>query len=81
MDTITVCMGSSCFSRGNSTNAGLIQEIIEQKKLSDTVLIKGCLCEEACKKGPNIKINDKMFSHVTPELLPDLLSRELGISV
>ena len=33
MDIITVCMGSSCFSRGNSSNAELIQLFIKENNL------------------------------------------------
>jgi NADH:ubiquinone oxidoreductase subunit E len=79
MTTITVCMGSSCFSRGNCTNAEFVQRYVEEHNLSGSVTVKGCLCEGECKNGPNIKINNKLFSHVSPEGLEDLLSYELGL--
>lgn len=75
--TITVCMGSSCFSRGNSTNVEVIQKYIESHQLEGRVELKGCLCEGECKKGPNIKINDVLFSNMTPEGINDLLDYEL----
>lgn len=78
MKTITVCMGSSCFSRGNASNAEIIQKFIQQHNLSTTVEVKGCLCEGECKTGPNIRIDDKLFSYVSPEGLNDLLLHELG---
>lgn len=79
MTTITVCMGSSCFSRGNSVNAGIISSFIEKHNLDASVTTKGCLCEGECKKGPNIRINDTLFSCVSPEGLEDLLAHELGV--
>ena len=75
MKTITVCMGSSCFSRGNSKNTQIIQKFIEEYNLSDSV--RGCLCEGECKHGPNIRIDDKLFSNVYSEGLIDLLQHEL----
>lgn len=77
MKTITVCMGSSCFSRGNSANTQIIQNFIEEHNLSDSVQVLGCLCEGECKHGPNIRIDDKLFSNVYSEGLLDLLQHEL----
>lgn len=70
-------MGSSCFSRGNSTNAEVIQNFLSEKNLTDKVVVKGCLCEGACKSGPNIRIDGKLFTNVSPEGLEDLLMHEL----
>lgn len=80
MTTITVCMGSSCFSRGNSVNAGIINSFIQKNNLNALVEVKGCLCEGECKKGPNIRINDTLYSAVSPEGLEDLLKHELGVT-
>lgn len=79
MIQITVCMGSSCFSRGNSSNAEIVQRFIEKYNLASTVQVRGCLCESECKNGPNIRINGKLFSQVAPEGLEDLLKHELGV--
>ena len=77
MKTITVCMGSSCFSRGNSVNTEIIQKFIENYNLTDSVQVRGCLCEGECKHGPNIRIDDKLFSNVYSEGLVELLQHEL----
>lgn len=79
MTTITVCMGSSCFSRGNSINAGIINQFIEDNDIKASVIVKGCLCEGECRKGPNIRINETLYSAVSPEGLEDLLRHELGV--
>ncbi len=79
MTEITICMGSSCFSRGNSLNAAFIQKFVEEHGLSDQVRFKGCLCENECKGGPNVKINGKMFTQVEPAGLELILRHELGL--
>lgn len=76
---ITVCMGSSCFSRDNSSNAETVQRIVDDKGLGKIVTVKGCLCEGECKNGPNVRINDTLFSHVVSENLEDLIMHELEI--
>ncbi len=75
--TITVCMGSSCFSRGNATNAETIQSLIEKMGIEATTEVRGCLCEGQCKKGPNVKINDTLYTSVFPEALEDIINNEL----
>lgn len=77
MTTITVCMGSSCFSRGNSINAEIITKFIASHNCEASVALKGCLCEGNCNKGPVIKINDKLFFSVSPEGVEDLLYHEI----
>jgi NADH:ubiquinone oxidoreductase subunit E len=72
-------MGSSCYSKGNSQNAEIIQQFLEKNNLTETVLLKGSLCSDQCKVGPNIKINEKLFSHVTPDRIESLLTKELGV--
>lgn len=74
---LTICMGSSCFARGNSTNVNAIQQYIHQNNLQNRIEIKGCLCEGLCKDGPHIRINDDLFSGVTPESIIDLLKRKI----
>ena len=81
MDTITVCMGSSCFGRGNQTNAEFISRFIEAHNLGDRVNVNGCLCGNACARGPNIKINDKLIASVSEQNLPDIIFQELGIAL
>ena len=80
MITITVCMGSSCYSKGNAQNAEIIQKFVKTHNLTNTVVVKGSLCSDQCKIGPNIKINEKMFCHVMPENIEALLSEQLGIT-
>ena len=81
MDTITVCMGSSCFGKGNQNNAGFISRFIEERNLGDRISVNGCLCTSACAQGPNIKINDKLVSGVSEQTLADIIVKELGIEL
>jgi len=68
MVSITICMGSSCFSRGNK--AWLTANGREAE-----VALKGCRCGNKCAEGPNIWINGTCHSGVTPESVPELLTQ------
>lgn len=70
---IQVCMGSSCFSRGNKKTLEIIQEYIANKPIEVEIILKGTLCQDLCSKGPNIIINGKVYSNVGPENIIDIL--------
>ncbi len=75
---IVVCMGSSCFSRGNGENLAAIRTWLAAHDLStDAVDLRGCRCGEACHSGPNIWIDDVCYSNVTPDAIDGLLTRLL----
>jgi NADH:ubiquinone oxidoreductase subunit E len=76
--SITLCMGSSCFSRGNNVNAESIERFLEENKLSGKIEVRGCLCEGHCKEGPNIRINGELLQGIEPGMLFDLLQHKLG---
>ena len=79
MREITICMGCSCFSRGNSVIAQMIQDFIRDNNLENEVEIRGCLCTGECRQGPNIRIDGKLYSQVSPGSLNDLLKHEFGV--
>lgn len=76
--TITICMGSSCYSRGNSDALSILEEYIEKKNLNECTLLLGSLCNNCCSTGPNIKINDTTYNDVDATCVIDLLKHHLG---
>ena len=71
---IAICMGSSCFSRGNSRNIEVIQDFLKTQSLPPSVELKGHLCEGQCKSGPNVTINNKMYHEVDSIVIIALLN-------
>ncbi|HOF84435.1 MAG TPA: (2Fe-2S) ferredoxin domain-containing protein [Treponemataceae bacterium] len=74
---IRICMGSSCYSRGNGQNAELLQHLMDTGTLDgDTVVseVSGTLCEGLCREGPIVIIDEVVHRQVTPILLADLLA-------
>lgn len=74
---IVVCMGSSCFSRGNSSNLTAIQDYLRDNALAARVTIVGSRCEEQCMHGPVIRVNGELICGVAPDSLPQILSSRL----
>ncbi len=74
---LAICMGSSCFSRGNKKNIALIREYIDLHGLCGKVLLKGHLCEGLCKDGPNITVAGNVFSMSSCDCLEFILDDHL----
>lgn len=70
---IEICMGSSCFSRGNRFSLPIIQSFVKENKLEANINVTGCLCSENCSKGPILIINEILYDQVHPDSVKDLL--------
>jgi NADH:ubiquinone oxidoreductase subunit E len=82
MDTrieLILCLGSSCFSRGNKKILSLVQEYIRKNELENRVNFHGNRCFDACAKGPVMKIGEKIYYSVSEESLEDILDEAFGI--
>lgn len=74
---IVICMGSSCFARGNERNIQVIQDFLKNNQLEADVEFVGTHCNNICSNGPNISIDGVMFNKLDGETLIDLLNRKL----
>ncbi|PKK89850.1 MAG: hypothetical protein CVV64_12465 [Candidatus Wallbacteria bacterium HGW-Wallbacteria-1] len=74
---IEICMGSSCFARGNEKNLQVIEEFIDSQAISCTVDLVGKRCENLCCDGPNIRINGVRFQGVDRGMILDILEKSV----
>jgi len=75
---IKICMGSSCFSRGNRHTLQAIQLYLKDHHLESEVILKGNHCFGDCNDGPLLKIGSKAYKQVTGDSIPEILETELG---
>ncbi len=74
---ITICMGSSCFARGNEKNLRLIQDFLAEHNLSANVALVGARCSGDCSGSPNISIDDVRYEQLDKPALLSLLQTKL----
>ena len=74
---ITVCIGSSCFSRGNEQNVEVIQKYLDENGLKDDVDVElaGSLCQGRCADGPIIVVDDKIYTKVDRGVILDIIKK------
>ncbi len=70
---IEICMGSSCFSRGNSESLEIIESLSNSNEVPCDITLKGCLCKESCALGPIITINGEKHKEVDASCVKALL--------
>jgi hypothetical protein len=76
---IAICLGSSCFARGNAENLVILEQYVQNHEANASLLLTGKLCQEQCKEGPNLMIGGRLHHNVTAARLRELL-QQLGTS-
>lgn len=74
---IKICLGSSCFTRGNSQTLEVIKKYLADHHLKDKVDFRGELCSGNCKHGPVLKIDGKIFYEVDQNTVVRILEDHL----
>lgn len=77
--TITICLGSSCFSRGNKETLDIVKQFIAEHHLEAEVFFHGELCTGNCENGPVLKINDKVYGPIKPDDVYDILTETFEV--
>lgn len=75
---VTICLGSSCFSRGNKKTVHAIKEFLDKHGLEEKVYFHGAHCTNNCDKGPVLEINDQVFYQVNEQRALSILEEAFG---
>ncbi|HDP75694.1 MAG TPA: (2Fe-2S) ferredoxin domain-containing protein [Bacteroidales bacterium] len=74
---LIICLGSSCFARGNKATLKAIMKFLDDHDLKEKVNFHGGHCFGNCAEGPNISINGKLFTEVDENGIIGILTNEL----
>ena len=75
---VVICMGSSCFSRGNNRNIEVIQDLFATHAMLESIQLTGHLCAGKCRVGPNLQINGVDYQGVDPATIAGLVRQHLN---
>ncbi len=75
---MSVCMGSSCFARGNRAIVLALQEAVAREGLGGRVRLCGTRCAGHCRRGPNITVDGVVHHEVDAGTVLDLLHAAVG---
>ena len=74
---IVLCLGSSCFARGNQELISIVKKFVVKHRLEDQVEFKGDHCFSNCADGPNMMIGTRIYSHISTENIESILEEGL----
>ena len=79
MKRIVICMGSSCFARGNARNVELAEAFLEaHPEVEARVDLRGGLCCDRCADGPNVVVDGVVHTRVDEPAMRALLGALLS---
>lgn len=64
---VVICLGSSCFARGNKGLLRIITDYINEHGLKERVNFHGGHCFGECAQGPVLKVGDTLHTQVDEE--------------
>ncbi|MDY0372090.1 MAG: (2Fe-2S) ferredoxin domain-containing protein [Sphaerochaetaceae bacterium] len=74
---VELCLGSSCFARGNAETLAYLETYIATHHQEDCIELTGHLCLGNCSQGPNVKIAGKLYTALQPEEVVCLVEKAL----
>lgn len=76
---IKICLGSSCFSRGNNNYLEVVKKFIADNNLKEKVDFRGELCSGNCKHGPVMKIDGQIFHEIDQNSVLKILNSHFSV--
>lgn len=81
-ETILVCQKSDCCKLGAKAIATALQTEIQERGLTNQVIVKGTGCMKRCKAGPNLVMPDKTrYTKISPKAIPALIEQHFPPAV
>lgn len=75
--TIEICIGTACHLLGGQDLIEAVERLPQDIK--EYINLQGITCLKACGKGPNVRVNDVVFSGITPERLLEIIHDNINI--
>ncbi len=81
-ETILVCQKSDCCKLGAKAIVIALQTEIQERGLTNQVIVKGTGCMKRCKAGPNLVMPDKTrYAQISHKAIPALIQQHFSATV
>ncbi len=71
---VTICLGSSCFARGNKSTLKAVTQFIQKNNLQESITFRGGHCFGSCAEGPILKVGETIHTGVDEFKALEILS-------
>lgn len=77
MVTINVCIGSACHLKGAYNVIQGLQRIIDDRDLSEKVIVKAAFCLGECTSAVSVKVNDGAIVSVNEKNIEEFFDQSI----
>ncbi len=70
---VVICLGSSCFARGNKQLVKIVNDYLRDRNLLNEVRFHGQRCFGHCAVGPSLKLDGKLLERQDEDTVIALL--------
>ena len=70
---VVICLGSSCFARGNKQLVKIVNDYLRDRNLLNDVRFHGQRCFGLCSIGPSLKLDSKICERQDEDTVVTLL--------
>ncbi|WIV11721.1 (2Fe-2S) ferredoxin domain-containing protein [Proteiniborus sp. MB09-C3] len=77
MVTINVCIGSACHLKGAYEVINNLQHIIEERELSEKVIVKAAFCLGECTKAVSVRVDEDKVVSVGEETVKEFFEQHV----
>ena len=75
---IQVCVGSSCHIKGSPEIVELLQNAIEENRLTDEITLAGSFCTGKCNRvGVTVQVDDDIHVGITKDNFKEFFSENV----
>ncbi|MDX9770139.1 MAG: (2Fe-2S) ferredoxin domain-containing protein [Tenuifilaceae bacterium] len=71
---VVICLGSSCFARGNKGLLKTISQYIKDNNIQERINFHGGHCFGNCAEGPILKVAGMVYTNVDEQKAIDILN-------
>lgn len=76
---VAICMGSSCFARGNNKLLQVLEDAVRENGWQDRIALSGMRCQNLCSQGPVVSVDGVVHKGLDAEAVIDLLVVKLAV--
>jgi NADH:ubiquinone oxidoreductase subunit E len=70
---VVICLGSSCFARGNKQLVKIVNDYLRDRNMLNDVRFHGERCFGECSVGPSLKLEGKLIERLDEDSVVALL--------
>lgn len=70
---VVICLGSSCFARGNKQLVKIVNDYLRDRNLLNEVRFHGERCFGQCSLGPSLKLDGILKERLDEDTVVDVL--------